>query len=526
MDRHFNAFYAYRHGNYRDTERERILEDNVTRALMIVLKSSCVLTREFLMKFAGIDTCGPYEYDLQSKLESTDSGVKDSRRVPGKRLIVIARKAECPENLQISDEILNGFESCLKDDAGRLQKSLSKLCDVIREKSPERKEIESKLKETLGVGNKNVEGFDLGNPDLPSYFYELTFGSRPDASITSVKTNVLFENKLHGGVTDVQVQRHLRENFGEGFQPKYLVRSSSVGSGKENQIPVLIWAWTDVHEFFSRALDNTNLAGNPVSRFLTRQMLDYLELNNLGPVHFTQDDFAAWASGRNDRIEGELHERIKDLGEALAKVLRKHKMVSQKRIQDYIGINILADEFAHESVEQVPHWSLALTSKKELTLYIQCESKPLVGKLLKKRERLERSLADKLCAMSDLSNLTLSVRKRLFKLPGGRGPSASEYHGYREIILEQFAAESEIQASVCRVFDALEYLHSPKAKTKVLEERKNDTVPVTSVNGTHGFSYDWDASTLEKEGAAIVDRVIEVAKMMKPYYEELLDVYR
>ena len=141
----------------------------------------------------------------------------------------------------------------------------------------------------------------------------------------------------------------------------------------------------------------------------------------MGPVHFTQDDFAAWASGRNDRIEGELHERIKDLGEALAKVLRKHKMVSQKRIQDYIGINILADEFAHESVEQVPHWSLALTSKKELTLYIQCESKPLVGKLLKKRERLERSLADKLCAMSDLSNLTLSVRKRLFKLPGGRG---------------------------------------------------------------------------------------------------------
>ena len=118
------------------------------------------------------------------------------------------------------------------------------------------------------------------------------------------------------------------------------------------------------------------------------------------------------------------------------------------------------------------------------------------------------------------------MRKRLFKLPGGRGPSASEYHGYREIILEQFAAESEIQASVCRVFDALEYLHSPKAKTKVLEERKNDTVPVTSVNGTHGFSYDWDASTLEKEGAAIVDRVIEVAKMMKPYYEELLDVYR
>ncbi len=518
MDKHLNIFYAYRHGNYRDTERERILEDNVTRALMIVLKSSCVLTREFLMKFAGIDTCGPYEYDLQSKLESTDSGVKDSRRVPGKRLIVIARKAECPGGPQLSEDALKQFESI---SSRRLQNDLLNLCDRIQSQDLGSEAIGRRLKRLLGRKCIDLGDAHLGNVDLPRYLYDLTFGSRPDASITSVKTNVLFENKLHGGVTDVQVQRHLRENFGEEFQPKYLVRSSSVGNGKPNQIPVLLWTWTDVYEFFSRALDNTNLAGNPVSRFLTRQKLDYLAENNLGPVHFTQDDFAAWASGGNDRIEEELHERIKDLGEALAKALGKHKMVSQKRIQDYIGINILADEFAHESVEQVPHWSLALTSKKGLTLYIQCESKPLVGTLLKKRERLERSLVEKLCAMSDLSGLTLSVKKRLFKLPG-----LSEYFCYSEIILEQCRAESEIQAEVQRVFDALEYLHSPKAKTKVLEERKNDTVPVTSVNGTHGFSYDWDASTLEKEGTAIMDRVIETAKKMRPYYDAIMDAYR
>ena len=522
MDKHLNIFYAYRHGGYRDTERERILEDNVTRALMIVLKSSCVLTREFLMKFAGIDTCGPYEYDLQSKLESTDSRVKDSRCIPGKRLIVIARKAECPESLQISDEILNGFESCLKDDAGRLQKSLSKLCDVIREKSPERKEIESKLKETLGVGNKNVEGFDLGNPDLPSYFYELTFGSRPDASITSVKTNVLFENKLHGGVTDVQVQRHLRENFGEGFQPKYLVRPASVGNGKPNQIPVLLWTWTDVYEFFSRALDNTNLAGNPVSRFLTRQMLDYLAENNLGPVHLTQDDFAAWASGGNDRIEEELHERIKDLGEALAKALGKHKMVSQKRIQDYIGINILADEFAHESVEQVPHWSLALTSPKGLTLYIQCESKPLVGKLIKERSQLEGTITDALWRMDSRVGLTLSVTHKIFILPGGKGKNAPIYRSYKTFDLGKCGDKEELGKAVSQVFDALECLHSREMMKATLENEGRGR----SAWGTLGFNFIWDASTLEKEGTAIMDRVIETAKKMRPYYDAIMDAYR
>ena len=526
MDKHLNIFYAYRHGNYRDTERERILEDNVTRALMIVLKSSCVLTREFLLKFAGIDTCGPYEYDLQSKLESTDSGVKDSRRVPGKRLIVIARKAECPESLQISDEILNGFESCLKDDAGRLQKSLSKLCDVIREKSPERKEIESKLKETLGVGNKNVEGFDLGNPDLPSYFYELTFGSRPDASITSVKTNVLFENKLHGGVTDVQVQRHLRENFGEGFQPKYLVRPASVGNGKPNQIPVLLWTWTDVYEFFSGALHNEILARYPVARFLARQKLDYLAENNLGPVHFTQDDFAAWASEGNDRIEEELHERIKDLGEALAKALGKHKMVSQKRTKDYIGVNVISDKYTDESPEQVPKWSLGLGRDGSLTLYVQCEAKPLIGKLLKQRGRLESSLTEALRAIGYFPNLKLLVTKKLFKLPGGKGPYASEYYGFKEITLGRYARKSGIRDSVRQVFEALEYLQSPEAKANVLSERKSQAVLVRAVWGTHGFSHMWDASALEKEGTAIVDRVIEAAGKMRPYYDAIMDAYR
>lgn len=522
MDRHLNVFNAYRHGNNRDTERERVLEDNVTRALMVTLQSSRSLTREFLRKFACIDSSGAYKYDLQSRLQGGDGNAKDRERISGKRLIVIAKGSEYPNSLRVSRQVREAFHRCLENSHKRLQKALSDLCDDIRNKDIGPRRIESRLKRLLGIDDMDSDGYDLGNARLAKHLYELTLGSRPDASITSRQVSVLFENKLDSDVSEVQIQRHLRESFGEGFQPEYpQYQPATAMRGKPKRVPVLLWTWSDVYEFFRSALDNKYLARNPVSRFLIKQKLDYLEGHNLGPVHFTYGDFDAWESVDNDRITGELHERIKDLGKTLAVELGNHQMFPQKKTRDYLGINILPDEFAHEQPLQVPHWSLALKGEKQLTLYVQCESKPLVRKLLKKRELLECSLVDRLCAIGDLSSLTLSVTKRLFKRRG-----LSEYCGYREIDLRQSVAKSEIQAAVRRVFDDMKYLDSAKAKDRIFKERENDAVPVRSINGTFGFSYIWDIGTLEEEGTSIVDRVVEVAERMRPYYEELLEVYR
>ena len=521
MDKHLNIFYAYRHGGYRDTERERILEDNVTRALMIVLRSSCVLTRKFLAKFAAIDSEGPYEYDLQSELQDVELWTKNRIGTPAKRLIVIEKNAQLPRTMKIADGVLNDFEISLKDDSSRkrLQNGLSRLCDSIREEGQSEQRIEGRLKRALGIEHKNTDDSDLGHPDLPSYLYGLTLGSRPDASITTENINVLFENKLHGGVTDVQIRRHLRVSFGKGFQPDYRVRSTSVGRAEENLIPVPIWAWSDVYEFLSGASENEDLDLSPVSQFLIHQILEYLEQNNLGMVKFTKDDFVAWEYGGDGDLLGSLHDRVKELGKELADALGEHRMMPQNRTHNYLGINILSDKYKCEPVVQVPHYSLALVRDKGLVLFVTCESKPLTDKLLKNRENLERNLADALWEMGDLSNLTLKTTERRFKLPG-----ASYYFDHSEVNLDKCVIKSGLNASVRKIFDDLEYLRTPE-EAKASGECQNEKPQVRTVHGTHGFSYVWDVMTLEKWNMAIVEQVINKARTMRPYYDVIMEVY-
>ena len=83
MDRHLNIFYSYRQGNFEDAEGERVLEDNITRALIIALRSSDLLTQEFLKEFTAVNPDGPYDYDLQSKIESDDPEADHRRRPRG-----------------------------------------------------------------------------------------------------------------------------------------------------------------------------------------------------------------------------------------------------------------------------------------------------------------------------------------------------------------------------------------------------------------------------------------------------------
>ena len=97
-DRHLNIFHAYRHGDFGDPKDEPILEDNLTRALLITVRSCDSLTQEFIRAFTGIDTQGPYEHDLQSRLGPSGESEARSRRYRDKCLIAVARRPEEPES--------------------------------------------------------------------------------------------------------------------------------------------------------------------------------------------------------------------------------------------------------------------------------------------------------------------------------------------------------------------------------------------------------------------------------------------
>ena len=109
MDRHLNIFHAYRQGGFEDADRERVLEDNVTRALIITLRSCDLLTQKFIEEFTGIDAQGPYEHDLQSRLEPGEEDAERRSQLRGKCLIVVAGHPDEPEIVQGSDaEMLGG----------------------------------------------------------------------------------------------------------------------------------------------------------------------------------------------------------------------------------------------------------------------------------------------------------------------------------------------------------------------------------------------------------------------------------
>ena len=530
MDKHLNVFYAYRHGNYRDTERQRILEDNVTRALIVTLQSSNTLTREFLKKFACVNSSGPFGYDLQSKLRDVNSEAKNGQRLPSKRLIVIDKRAECPRTMKIADWILDDFESQLEyhNSHKRLRNRLSRLCDDIREESLKKQEIECRLKWILEIEDKNTEGSGLDHPDLPPYLHDLTRGSRPDGSITSGNVNVLFENKLHSGVTDLQIRRHLRESFGEGFQPGYCVQPTRLKRGGSTTIPVLIWSWSDVHEFFSEFVKVKGLVDEPVSNFLVAGMLKLLEMQNMGPVKFTQDDFLIWESETDGAFRRVLHDRVKELGEDLAESLGKHVMKPQNVSRDYVGINLLDESVlkgnSKISPEQVPHFSLGLERNKRLVLYVLCESKPLIGKLIKKRGQLESRIMETFLKMDSLAGLNLVVQHKLHVIVGGKGKRAPFYDTYMEFPLERYARESALRGMVSQVFDAIEHLHKPETKSNNL--RAAGLGGKASSWGLFRLDYVWNWFMLEKEGERIRKQVIDTARMMRPYYDAIMEDYR
>ncbi len=420
LDRHLNIFHAYRHGNLRDSVRERVLEDNVTRALIITLRSSRLLTREFLKEFVGVNSDGRYKYDLQSRLDD-EPEASEGQRFSLRRLLVIARKRrpQIPRSLHLSDAVMNQFESQLEHDPSGVRQRLSALSNRIQEEGIGQETISAGLKRVLRLDHSDGDIAALGDVALPSYLYELTFGSRPDASIVFGQAAVLFENKLHGDVTDVQIRRHLRENFGEGQEPKYFRQAH--GQAERNQVPVTLWSWNDVHRFFDELLHSRRLSRAPKSRFLVSQFLEYLEMQGMGQIKFARADFLDWESDEDSDIRGILLDRVVELGEELANELGSHFVKPQRPSKDYIGVNVLHDEIASEPSYQVPHWSLGLDRDRQLRFYVLCEGKKIVCRLLKQRTNLEERIMSALWKACDRSGLSLQVEEKHFVIQGGTG---------------------------------------------------------------------------------------------------------
>jgi hypothetical protein len=530
MDKHLNVFYAYRQGNPEDVEGERILEDNVTRSLIIALGSSGLLTEQFLEAFTGIRTQSPYTYTLQSRLKTEPPDSSKSLQFPGKCVIVIAARPKTPNSLQVSDTVMQKIGVLIERGSSRLRSTLSRLSSLAEEESLSQGVVQKELKQLLDLNDSTADGTDFGDSDLIAFLYELTFGSRPDALITSGRVTALFENKLRGSVTDVQIQRHIRENFGGGLEPRYLLGRLGEASRNQNpvnQVPVVLWSWRDVHTFFSRFRADETCSADPKLSFIVDQFLEYLEVLGMGDIKFTQDDFLTTWEPYNDH-DGItlLRERVKALGDALAdelQDLQDHRVKVQKRSRHYLGINVWHKFGTSTQPDQVPHLSCALqqhgSETRCLRLFVQCESKPLVERLLKQRTRLECEISDALWVAHSLPGLVLRVEEKFFIAPGGAGKAEGLWDSYFSYPLEMCSDQAALHAVVHQAFDALAYLHDPKLR----KERLAAAGRGRGVWGILQLNYRWNWFVLEKEGGAIVQQVVSVAKKLRPYYKVLLE---
>lgn len=515
-DRHLNIFHAYRHGDFEDADGERLLEDNATRALIITLRSSDLLTRKFLEEFTGVDTEGPYTHDLQGTPEGESPG--------GRCLIVVAGQPAIPKTLKVSDKVTAKIDSLLQDRASsrRLRNDLSKLAKQAQDGDVNDENVDKQLKQLLELSGADAEGVDLGDLALPAYLHGLTLGSRPDAWIASQSSRftAVFENKLRGGVADEQIRRHIRKSFGSRLQPKYRLREK-YDTVQRNQIPVVLWSWRDVHAFFKQLRDEQPFSIDPESLFVVSQFLDYLEVLGMGEVSFSQDDFLTWENYVDrDRIRTLLG-RLETLGDELAREIGAHQVKAQRVSPGYLGVNVLHDSVADKPSDRAPHLSCGLTGR-VLRLYIQCESKPLAEKLVKQRDQLIPSLTEALWKARDLSGLRLQVSEKLHIVSGGSGKNAPVWTEATSVPLELCQDEDTLCSVVGQAFDALEHFLRPEVRKEKLEAAGRGI----STWGVLGIEYQWNWLVLQKEGTDIAERVKAVARMLKPSYDVLLEAYR
>ena len=526
-DRHLNIFHAYRHGSTADAGHEVALEDNVTRALIITLESSELLTRDFLDEFAGVKPRKgvKFEYGLQgTPTNESEDGEDGGPQSDLMQVLAIAPRPDAPKAVQVPQEVLDAIEKLELSLRRDFRRRVDRLATRVKDESLDVVAVAAELRVLPELSNSEVDAAALANTDLPSYLLGLLSGSRPDAWVSGTGFNVLFENKLYGGITGEQIRRHIREGFGDGLEPVYFSRKKP-DAVEVNQVPVSVWSWRDVYGFFKQVRDDASRRSiGVVPRFIVGQLLDYLEVIGMGEVKFSWSDFRT-----PDGELGMLHSRIEALGDELAKDLGNHWLDKQKRDGRYVGVNFIHTDFKGKKQYEVPHWSFAWDNG-TLVLFITCEGKNIAQRLVRQRAWLEPTMTDALWNVQPhgLPGLTLRVTEKLTFLAGGKGMNAPIRNQFASFPLELCQSKEALGWAVGQAFDSVAYLlNSDLTKEKVQTAKAvHKDITSTSITGVLSLNYEWNWLELENEGTEIIERVKDVANQLTPSYQAILEAYQ
>jgi hypothetical protein len=554
MSRYLNVFHSYSQGELGDIEREKVLENNVTRAFVITLHSSPAAGKWLLNKSLGTGTSGELTYQLQRGLDrfSKEPGLpKEWRR---RFVLCIAPKQEQPRHCEIPtsvvDRVLKISEKPKKREGisqeqarrkFRLQRLLSERVKELDGESESQKlkdkhSAKSKeLVELLG-GAKEMEVVDNLNSSDLRYLYDLTRGSRPDATVTDTKnqTAVLIESKIHGSIVDAQIVRHIKDNF-QGFLPKYYIYGKQELAVGKGEVPVCICTWRDIYSLFEKfRREQPECQGDPKLNFIVKQFLEYLEDNNMGELKFEQKDFLDWEDLEWGTEDAQQHahnllDRVKSLSETLAQHIGQHWVNPQNISRNYIGVNIVHNRYDRKDFGpvEVPHWSLAVqqhgAENRCLRLFIQCEGKKLTTLLLKNNGKLQSDITGALLEVAGHVGISLRVEEKLFIAPGGKREKENLYNQYFVFPLE-LCKTGDVGMMVSQALQAMEKLQDPERRKQIMSTISE--IPSSrgkTIVGVLQLNYQINWLELKKLGVDIEHKLKSTTDLFKKYYDVLLE---
>lgn len=187
MDKHLNLFYSYNQGRNDKQLHKNQLEDNLTRALIVTLRSlDHELQQKFLQQLVDQKlNSKSFEYDLQN----TDKYVKSQK---SSNYIIILQRDQgslSVDNLPSDMELIS-----------KIEKDASDL-----------KLFQKTLKEAIKNDTDFIKFKDFIVPHSQFVsLYECLLGNRPDAWIIGDKETFLFESKIgNNTVSPHQAFRHI-----------------------------------------------------------------------------------------------------------------------------------------------------------------------------------------------------------------------------------------------------------------------------------------------------------------------------
>ena len=499
---------------------------NLTRALIITLRSSSVLSQYFFHELLHIEIDENLAYDMQARFDN--QLVAKSRRFV---LGIAPSKSKPRRNEQL--------DSLAKKTAGipeAVNKNFQNLLNRISEQLKTMQDVDEgkiiQLAQILGVNRVDLNQH-LNEDDI-LFLYEISRGSVPDATIIDFKNKIaiLVENKISGRIVDTQIRRHISNNFGHELLPRYYLFGEDRPRRKKDIIPVCLCSWQkDIYPIFKRFLNKPECSNDLRICFLVEQFLDYMEVLGMGSIEFKREDFLNWEKGVDNEYGRRLFSRLKNLGEDFLKQLKDHEVINENLSRNYIGVNILDKKYTNKGRDpyQVPHWSIGLrqhgTEQCSLELYVTCNSKDLTNKLIKSetlQEKLVETLnSDKICGNP---RVILRVMEKSFLIPGGKGERETLYRDYVTFPLELCTDKADLERIISQVFNAMAKLNNHKTPD-LLKKEWGINVSGTqfkSISGVLylGYSYNW--LELENLGDKISENIFEVTHIFKPFYEALI----